>query len=69
LLAKHLDCPVIPVNDSVELMSDHKTALGAFAPRSDAARAYATLWRTIEVRLMAPSATQPQPAPLPNVRR
>jgi len=69
LLAKHLDFPVIPVNDSVELMSDHKTALGAFAPRSDAARAYATLWRTIEVRLMASPAAQAQPAPLPTVQR
>lgn len=65
LLSKHLDFPVIPINDFVELMSDRKTALGAFAPRSDAARAYATLWRSIEVRLLAADRPQMAKAPAP----
>lgn len=50
-LAQHPDWPVVPMASLVEAMGEHRAPLGAFAPRSAAAKAYADLWRTIEKRL------------------
>lgn len=50
-LVRHPEWPVIPMASLVEAMGEHHAPLGAFAPRSGAARAYADLWRTIEKRL------------------
>ena len=43
--------PVVPMASAVEAMSARREALGAFAPRSPAAIALASLWTTIERRL------------------
>ncbi|WP_322963154.1 ParA family protein [Sphingomonas fuzhouensis] len=50
-LAAHPDWPVVPMASLVEAMGQHRAPVGAFAPRSAAARAYADLWRAIEGRL------------------
>jgi len=50
-LTAHPDWPIIPMASLVEAMGQHHAPVGAFAPRSTAARAYADLWRVIERRL------------------
>jgi len=50
-LAAHPDWPVIPMASLVETMGEHRAPVGAFAPRSSAANAYAELWRAVERRL------------------
>ncbi|WP_374943342.1 ParA family protein [Sphingomonas sp.] len=50
-LARHPDWPVVPMSSIVEAMATHRAAVGAFAPRSAPAQAFAALWRTIEQRL------------------
>nr|WP_277349281.1 ParA family protein [Sphingomonas sanguinis] len=50
-LAQHPDWPVIPMASLVEAMGQHRAPVGAFAPRSSAAKAYTDLWRLIEKRL------------------
>ncbi|MDQ1158777.1 chromosome partitioning protein [Sphingomonas sp. SORGH_AS 950] len=45
------DWPAIPMASLVEAMGEHRAPIGAFAPRSAAAQAYATLWRAVERRL------------------
>ncbi|MEH6758215.1 MAG: AAA family ATPase [Parasphingorhabdus sp.] len=51
MLAKNPDWPVIPMSSDVERMTHIKTPVGAFAPRSPAAIAYARIWRGIEKKL------------------
>ena len=53
-VAAHPEWPVIPMASLVEAMGERRAPLGAFAPRSAAAQAYAALWRGIERRLAAP---------------
>ncbi len=50
-LAAHPDWPVIPMASMIEAMSVRRAPVGAFAPRSPAAAAFADLWRGIEHRL------------------
>lgn len=52
-VAANPDWPVIPMSSMIEAMTVHRAAVGAFAPRSTAAAAFDTLWRTIERRLAA----------------
>jgi cellulose biosynthesis protein BcsQ len=42
---------VIPAASDVERMGRHRTAIGAYAPRSRAAAAYEALWRDVRERL------------------
>lgn len=44
------DWPVIPMASAVENATAHRLPVGAHAPRSAAAAAFARLWRTIEQR-------------------
>lgn len=50
-LAAEPDWPVLPMASQVEAMAARRAPVGAFAPRSAAAQAFAGLWRTIEKRL------------------
>ena len=50
-LAAHPGWPVIPMASIVETMTARRQPLGAFAPRSPAAQAFAALWQAIERRL------------------
>lgn len=50
-LAKNPKWPVIPMSSDVERMTRLKKPVGAFAPRSPAALAYARIWRGIEKKL------------------
>lgn len=50
-IATHPDWPVIPMASIIEQMGDRRAAVGQFAGSSAAARAFATLWQTIEKRL------------------
>ena len=50
-LAAEPDWPVIPMASAVEQMAIARAPVGAFAPRSPAAEAIATLWRGIERRV------------------
>ena len=50
-LAKHKKWPIIPMSSAVEQMTKIRKPLGAYAPRSPAALAYAKIWRGIEKRL------------------
>lgn len=69
-LLQHLDFPVVPVSESVEMMSDRRAALGVIAPRSDVARAFALLWKAIEARLAGLSGSLPaEPAPMAIVQK
>lgn len=45
------DWPVLPMASNVEAGAARREPVGAFAPRSAAAKAFADLWRTIERRL------------------
>ena len=42
---------VIPTSADVERMGAERAAVGDFAPRSRAARAYADLWEEVRARL------------------
>jgi cellulose biosynthesis protein BcsQ len=50
-VAAQPDWPVIPMASIVEAMSVRRAAVGAYAPRSPGAQAFATLWQAIERRL------------------
>lgn len=50
-LAGHPEWPVVPMASVVETAATQRMAVGALAPRSAPAQAFATLWRTIERRL------------------
>ncbi|HVF94579.1 MAG TPA: ParA family protein [Sphingomonas sp.] len=50
-LARHPDWPVIPMASIIETSAARRTPVGALAPRSAGALAFAALWRTIEQRL------------------
>lgn len=50
-LAEEPAWPVIPMASAAETMSVRRAPLGAFAPRSPAAQAFATLWGGIERKL------------------
>jgi cellulose biosynthesis protein BcsQ len=47
----HPDWPQIPMASAIEQMATLRAPIGAFASRSPAAEAFATLWRGIERRL------------------
>lgn len=51
-LAKHKRWPMIPMSSAVERMTKLKKPVGAFAPSSPAAKAYAKIWRGIEKKLV-----------------
>lgn len=50
-LAAHPDWPAIPMASIIESMAVRRQPVGAFAPRSPAARAFTDLWAAIERRL------------------
>ncbi|ATY31934.1 ParA family protein [Sphingomonas psychrotolerans] len=52
-LAAHPDWPVIPMASIVETMTVQRRPIGAFAPRSPAAQAFASLWQAIERQLVS----------------
>ena len=54
-IAEHPDWPVIPMASAVEQMAARQAPVGAFAPASAAAAAFARLWAGIEARLIAGS--------------
>lgn len=49
-VARHPDWPAIPMASVVEAAAANRMPIGAFAPRSPAAAAFAHLWRRIEQR-------------------
>ena len=50
-LAANPNWPVVPMASAIEAMTRYRRPVGAFAPRSPAAAALATLWQGIEKRL------------------
>ncbi|TGX55571.1 ParA family protein [Sphingomonas gei] len=50
-LAAYPDWPAIPAASIVEAMTERRQPVGAFAPRSPGAQAFAILWQAIERRL------------------
>ena len=50
-LERHPDWPVIPMASAIEAMTSERKPIGVTAPRTASAKAFATLWRTIERRL------------------
>lgn len=50
-LAARPDWPVIPILSAIEQMATERAPVGAFAPRSTAAEAFAVLWRGVEKRI------------------
>ncbi len=50
-LAAEPDRPVIPMASAVEQMADRHAPVGAYAPRSPAAKAVGALWVDLERRL------------------
>ena len=52
-LAQHPDWPVIPMASLIESVAAHRAPVGAFAPRSAAARAFNEVWQAIERSLAA----------------
>lgn len=50
-LAAQPDWPIIPMASVIETMAVRRQPIGAFAPRTAAADAFAQLWRAIERRL------------------
>ena len=50
-LEEHPDWPVIPMASAIEAMAVHHAPVGAFAPQSPGAQAFAALWTGIERRL------------------
>lgn len=45
------DWPVIPMASAIEQMATERAPVGAFAPRSPAAEAFARLWQGVELRI------------------
>ena len=52
-LAARPDWPVIPMSSMIEQMAARRAPIGAFAPRSAPATAFAQLWQAVEKRLAA----------------
>lgn len=52
-MEEHPDWPVIPMASAIEQMATRQAAIGAFAPASPAAQAFAQLWAGIERKLVA----------------
>ncbi|NNC72746.1 MAG: ParA family protein [Sphingomonadaceae bacterium] len=50
-LAENKRWPAIPYASVVERMAENRIPVGAFAPRSPAAQAFAVLWRGVEKRI------------------
>jgi len=50
-LVAHPDWPVIPMASVIEQMAAHRAPIGAFAPGSPSARAFAQLWTAIERKI------------------
>lgn len=50
-IARHPDWPVVPMASVIETMAAKRMPVGAFAPRTPAAAAFAGLWQAIERRL------------------
>jgi cellulose biosynthesis protein BcsQ len=50
-LAARPEWPVIPILSAIEQMATERAPVGAFAPRSPAADAFAKLWRGVEKRI------------------
>ncbi len=50
-LAARPDWPVIPILSTIEQMATERAPVGAFAPRSQAADAFAKLWQGVEKRI------------------
>lgn len=50
-IAAQPDWPVIPMASLVEAMAARRAPVGAFAPRSAAAKAFAGLWQAVERRI------------------
>lgn len=50
--AEHPDWPVVPMASVIERMGTKRQAIGAFAPRSQAAAAIGSLWSGIERKLL-----------------
>ncbi|WP_375394950.1 ParA family protein [uncultured Sphingomonas sp.] len=48
---RHPDWPVIPMASVIEQTAARRAPVGSFAPRSEGAKAFDALWRTIELRL------------------
>ena len=51
-IAEHPDWPVIPMASAIELMATRQAPIGAYAPSSPAAQAFARLWAGVEKRLL-----------------
>lgn len=51
-IAEHPDWPVIPMASAVEQMAARQAPIGAYAPSSPAAQAFARLWAGVEKRLL-----------------
>lgn len=51
--ADHPDWPVIPMSSQVEQAAVRREPLGQFGPNSPATEPYATLWRSVERKLVA----------------
>ena len=52
-LGQRPDWPVIPMASAIESVAARRAPVGAFAPRTAAAQAFAQLWRVVESRLAA----------------
>lgn len=50
-LARNPDWPVVPAASVIEAVAARRQAVGAFAPRTAGAQAFANLWQAIERRL------------------
>ncbi|PVX30066.1 ParA family protein [Sphingomonas pokkalii] len=50
-LSRDPDWPTVPMASLIEAVAVRRSPVGAFAPRSEAARAFAGLWQTIEQAL------------------
>ncbi|WP_346344702.1 ParA family protein [Sphingomonas sp. dw_22] len=50
-LARNPDWPVVPAASVIEAVAARRQAVGAFAPRTASAQAFANLWQAIERRL------------------
>jgi len=52
-IARHPTWPVIPMASGIETMTARRAPVGAFAPQSAGAKAFAALWQAIERQLVA----------------
>lgn len=50
-IAARPDWPVVPILSAIEQMATERAPVGAFAPKSPAADAFAKLWRGVEKRI------------------